>query len=126
MPDDCKHGRMVSMPNGQEAILLGCYDNQEKIYKLFWNEDNLDWTTMTQTLKYPRYYNPIAMLLPDEMNTCKLGIYSNSLINTSSISTILAIKRFFLRSHKTSISTIFGAKIQLARFFMKNDANQVI
>ena len=120
MPDNCYKGRMVPMPNGQEAILLGCSANQEKIYKLFWNEGNLAWTTMTKTLKYPRSSAPIAMLLPDEMNTCKLGIYSNSLINTSSISTILAIKRFFLRSHN------FWAKIQLARFFMKNHANQVV
>ena len=72
MPDHCERGTMV--PNGQEAILLGCYSNWEKLYKLFWNGENLAWTTMTQTLKYPRSHNPIAMLLPDEMNPCKLGI----------------------------------------------------
>ena len=52
--------------------------------------------------------------------------YSKSLINKSLISMILAIKRFFLRSHKTSISTIFWQKIRLAWFFMGNRANRVV
>ena len=74
MPDiGCYNGIMVPMPNGLEAILLGCKNPiyHLKIYKLFWNEGNLKWTTMTQTLKYPRSYNPVAMLIPDEINTCK-------------------------------------------------------
>ena len=66
---------MVPMPNGQEAILLGCQSYQEKINKVYWNEGNLVWTTMTQTMKYPRSYTPIAIIIPDERNTCKLGKY---------------------------------------------------
>ena len=30
---------------------------------------------MTQTMKYPRTDWPIAMFIPDEINTCKLGKY---------------------------------------------------
>ena len=66
---------MVPMPNRQEAILLGCYYTPERLYKVYWNEGNLEWTTMTQTNKYPRNTGPIAMFIPDEMNTCKLGKY---------------------------------------------------
>ena len=63
------------MPNGQEAILLGCQNNQERLYKVYWNKGNLVWTIMTQTMKYPRTDWPIAMFIPDEINTCKLGKY---------------------------------------------------
>ena len=63
------------MPNGQEAILLGCSAVWEKLYKVYWNEGNLEWTTMTETLKYPRTACPIAMFITDEINTCKLGKY---------------------------------------------------
>ena len=63
------------MPNGKEAILVGCNSYKDKLFKLYWNEENLVWTTMSQTMKYPRSYWPIAMLIPDEINTCKLGKY---------------------------------------------------
>ena len=66
---------MVLMPNGKEAILVGCMYYTEKLFKLYWNEGNLVWTTMSQTMKYPRSYSPIAMFIPDELNTCKLGKY---------------------------------------------------
>ena len=63
------------MPNGQEAILLGCSDYRERLYKVYWNEGNLEWTKMTQTIRYPRSNGPIAIFIPDEINTCKLGKY---------------------------------------------------
>ena len=63
------------MPNGQEAILLGCQNNQERLYKVYWNKGNLVWTIMTLTMKYPRTDWPIAMFIPDEINTCKSGKY---------------------------------------------------
>ena len=66
---------MVPMPNGQEAILLGCQDYQERLYKVYWNEGNLEWTTMSQKIRYPRSNAPIAMFMPDEINTCKMGKY---------------------------------------------------
>ena len=71
------------MPNGKEAILFGCYSYKEKLFKLYWNEENLVWTTMSQTMKNPRSYGPIAMFIPDEINTCKSGnwyAYKNSVI----------------------------------------------
>ena len=66
---------MVPMPNGQEAILLGSLNYQKIIQKVYWNEGNLVWTKMTQIIKYPRSWFPIAMIIPDEINTCKLGKY---------------------------------------------------
>ena len=63
---------MVSSSNGQEAILVGCEENPEKIYKLRWsNGTMMEWVLMKQKLKYPRS-NVVAMLIPDTLLThCK-------------------------------------------------------
>ena len=61
---------MVSSSNGKEAILVGCNENPEKIFKLKWssNETTLEWVLMKQKLKYPRS-NAVAMLIPDTVST---------------------------------------------------------
>ena len=47
LPQDCIDGSMVSSSNGQEAILMGCAEYPEKIYKLRWsNETALEWVLM--------------------------------------------------------------------------------
>ena len=62
---------MVSSSNGREAILVGCEENPEKIYKLRWsNGTTLEWVLMKQKLKYPRS-NVVAMLIPDALTHCK-------------------------------------------------------
>ena len=62
---------MVSSSNGREAILVGCDENSEKIYKLRWsNETTLEWVLMKQMLKYPRS-NAVAMLIPDALTHCR-------------------------------------------------------
>ena len=63
---------MVSSSNGQEAILVGCEENPEKIYKLRWstNGTTLEWVLMKQKLKYPRS-NAVAMLISDALTHCK-------------------------------------------------------
>ena len=62
---------MVSSANGREAILVGCDENPEKIFKLRWeNESSLEWVLMKQELKYPKT-GTIAMLIPDELTNCK-------------------------------------------------------
>ena len=70
---------MVSSSNGREAILVGCQENPEKIYKLRWsNGTTLEWIVMNQHLNYPRS-NGVAMLIPDELTHCRIGnmiIYS--------------------------------------------------
>ena len=62
---------MVRSSNGREAILVGCEQNPEKIFKLRWeNESSLEWVLMKQELKYPKT-GTIAMLIPDELTNCK-------------------------------------------------------
>ena len=61
---------MVSSSNGREAILVGCAENPEKIYKLRWsNGTTLEWVLMKQKLKYPRN-NAVAMLIPNALTQC--------------------------------------------------------
>ena len=66
---DCVHGRMVPMPDGYGAILLGCNEAKDTMYKLLWNGNELEWTTMEQKLKHPRS-ETIIMYIPNEMTTC--------------------------------------------------------
>ena len=62
---------MVSSSNGREAILIGCRENPEKIYKLRWsNGTNMEWMLMKQKLNYPRS-NAVAMLISDKQTHCK-------------------------------------------------------
>ena len=70
LPQNCIDGSMVSSSNGQEAILVGCAENSEKIYKLRWSSNGtLEWVLMKQKLKYPRT-NAVAMLIPDSLTQC--------------------------------------------------------
>ena len=70
LPQICTDGSLVSSSNGQEAILVGCNENQEKIHKLRWsNGTNLEWVLMRQKMKYPRS-NAVAMLIPDALTRC--------------------------------------------------------
>ena len=71
LPQNCIDGSLVSSSNGQEAFLVGCAENPEKIYKLRWsNGGTLEWVLMKQMLKYPRS-NAVAMLIPDALTFCK-------------------------------------------------------
>ena len=74
LPQNCIDGSMVSSSNGQEAILVGCAENPEKIYKLRWsNGTTLEWVLMKQKLKYPRS-NAVAMLIPDVLTHCNKAL----------------------------------------------------
>ena len=71
LPQECIDGSMVSSSNGREAILVGCEENPEKIYKLRWsNGTTLEWVLMKQKLKYPRS-NVVAILIPDALTHCR-------------------------------------------------------
>ena len=73
LPQHCIDGSMVSSLNGKEAILVGCKENPEKIYRLRWSNENiLEWILMRQKLKYPRS-NGVAMLIPDALTYCFSG-----------------------------------------------------
>ena len=70
LPQNCIDGSMVSSSNGREAILVGCEENPEKIYKLRWsNGTTLEWVLMKQKLKYPKN-QAVAMLIPDALTQC--------------------------------------------------------
>ena len=70
LPQVCRDGSIVGSSNSQEAFLLGCNENSEKIYKLRWsNKTSLEWVLMKQKLKFPRS-NAVAMLIPDVLTHC--------------------------------------------------------
>ena len=71
IPTQCVDGSIVTSPNGQGAIMLGCYRNPEQIYEMKWNYNgaSLQWSVMKQTLKYPKY-ETVAMLIPEEFTNC--------------------------------------------------------
>ena len=62
---------MVTSPNGQGAIMLGCSRNPEQLYEMKWDFDgaSLQWSVMKQNLKYPKY-ETVAMLIPEEFTNC--------------------------------------------------------
>ena len=61
---------MVTSPDGQGIILVGCSESNEAIYELKNNETgNLEWKLMTQKLQHPRSVT-VAMLIPDELTNC--------------------------------------------------------
>ena len=71
LPDDCHEGSMVTSPTGDGVILLGCYENQDSIYKMAPNSNGaLVWTKMKQKLKYPRS-GPIVVSILDNQVTCQ-------------------------------------------------------
>ena len=71
LPYECVDGSMVTLPNDNEAILVGCYrtEHTEKIYKLTWQDEHLQWVTLQQMLKHARY-GAVAMLIPNSLTDC--------------------------------------------------------
>ena len=76
LPHNCVYGSMIAFQDNQSLALIGCsyyeIDNDPiaEIYQLSWNnEDNLEWTIMSQKLKYPRR-NTVAMMIPNELSNC--------------------------------------------------------
>ena len=56
MPKKCMELALVTIPNGEGIIAVGCENTD--IYRLVWKDENtLEWSTMTQKLKYKRYEN---------------------------------------------------------------------
>ena len=96
LPQGCIGGSMATLPNSNEAVLIGCNDGNknglEKIFKITWQGDDLEWETLSQELKYPRN-QAIAMIIPDSLTECTrkskvqtslmISIYAVSIINLS-------------------------------------------
>ena len=74
MPKACNSHASVKTPNGEGIIVVGCgWSSTNDIYKLEWKDDTtLEWSTMTQKLKYPRFENA-AMYVPNHMVNCHTG-----------------------------------------------------
>ena len=60
---------MVTSPNGNGIILLGCYEKRDAIYELSNTNGRFQWLEMTQKLQYPRT-ETVAMLIPDNLTNC--------------------------------------------------------
>ena len=72
IPQNCRSGSMVTLPSGNEAVLIGCYTEEtytDKIYKLTWQGEHLQWLTLPQKLKYARS-SAIAMMIPGSLTNC--------------------------------------------------------
>ena len=72
MPQACTAGSMITSPDGQGVILLGCYDGNYSnvIYELSGSLDgNLEWKVLPQKLNHARDLT-VAMLIPDELTDC--------------------------------------------------------
>ena len=73
LPISCSGPSMVTSPDGQGVILLGCYPPSEQSSLMFQLRKNnngiLSWNEMPQKLKYPRTFS-VAMLLPDYLVQC--------------------------------------------------------
>ena len=73
MPHSCDDTTLVPTPEGDGVILLACKPNEGVFHKLSWNSvDELEWTTMQQTMKYPRHWTA-AIYIPDELTNCYTG-----------------------------------------------------
>ena len=61
---------MKTLPSGNEAALLGCQIAggiaSEKIHKLFWENGELKWKTLPNTVKNPRS-STVAMFIPNTL-----------------------------------------------------------
>ena len=78
MPRACSSHAVVKTPNSEGIIVLGCGEgggvsDSSDLFKLEWkDETTLEWSTMTQKLKYPRFENA-AMYVPNHMVNCHTG-----------------------------------------------------
>ena len=61
---------MVTSPNEQGVILIGCDEQNKSIYELINNDGILSWKKMSQKLKYPNKSRPTVFFIPDDLVTC--------------------------------------------------------
>ena len=81
----CTFGSFATLSSGTEALLVGCQHNtthnmttpnqnvkSDKIFKLSWKGENLNFVELPQTLEFARTA-AVAMLIPDSKTICKKG-----------------------------------------------------
>ena len=60
---------MITSPDGNGVILLGCSASRDIIYELRIFNGDLEWIEISQKLKYPREHT-VPMLIPDYLTNC--------------------------------------------------------
>ena len=69
---------MITSPNSDGVILLGCFDYRENIYQMAPDSNGaFVWSKMKQTLKYPRTSGPIIAYIDDDLTNCYYSAGSN-------------------------------------------------
>ena len=65
---------MITSPDGNGVILLGCSASRDTIYELKIVNGNLEWVEKLQKLKYPREHT-VPMLIPDNLTNCHQSVF---------------------------------------------------
>ena len=63
---------MISSPDGNGVVLIGCVQNAEVtdiIFEMISINGTLTWEKMSQKLQYPRM-NSVGMLIPNDFASC--------------------------------------------------------
>ena len=68
----CTSSSLVTSPNDDSVILLGCNEHRDSFFELKSINGHLEWSKMQQNLKYQRY-SSVAMLVPDDLVTRKIN-----------------------------------------------------
>ena len=66
----CTHASIVTTPDKQGVILLGCYQNHDPIYELQTVNGHLDWKMWDRQLQVQRD-DTVAMLVPHDIVNCE-------------------------------------------------------
>ena len=69
LPINCIFGSMITSPDGNGVILLGCSASRDTIYELKNVNGGFEWIEKFQKLKYPREHT-VPMLIPDYLTNC--------------------------------------------------------
>ena len=69
LPHSCTHASIVSTPDQQGVILLGCYQNHDPIYELKSINGHFEWQTWDRQLETPRD-DTVALMMPDHFINC--------------------------------------------------------
>ena len=67
--ESCANSTLITSPNKQSVILLGCKENPESLYELIKTKGAFSWKKMSQKLTYGRH-STVAFLIPEDFVTC--------------------------------------------------------
>ena len=142
--EPCSNSTMITSPNQQSLILLGCEESPESSYELINSRGNYSWRKMPQKLPYSNQ-TIVAFLIPDDVVTCKdsatttttstarsishtdMSISESASVNIYvwlSLSGSLLIGLLITGMiHRKNIKTYFLTDEQLSLFWTQNDGH---